>query len=95
MVAPDHRGSPAATRLAEAVVAHCRSEGAVAVRLWVADGNPRARRFYERLGFTPTGLRQPLPSNPADGEELMRRELGAPRAAQALEALPTDSRPKP
>jgi ribosomal protein S18 acetylase RimI-like enzyme len=95
-VSPDHRGTPAATQLVEAVVTHCRADGADAVRLWVADGNPRARRFYERLGFTPTGLRQPLPSDPAVSEELMRREFGTPPGpAQAWEAMHTDSRPEP
>ena len=49
--------------------------GAGTVALWVADGNDRARRCYERLGFVPTGVRQPLPSDPAVGEELLRRSL--------------------
>jgi ribosomal protein S18 acetylase RimI-like enzyme len=74
-VEPAHRGTPAAAELVEAVCRSARADGAGAVRLWVADGNPRARRFYERLGFVPTGERQPLPSDPAVGEELMRREL--------------------
>jgi RimJ/RimL family protein N-acetyltransferase len=26
--------------------------------LWVADGNARARAFYRRLGFRPTGVSQ-------------------------------------
>jgi hypothetical protein len=37
--------------------------------LWVADGNTAAMRAYERAGFVPTGRRQPLPSDPAVGEE--------------------------
>jgi ribosomal protein S18 acetylase RimI-like enzyme len=66
-----------AEALVEAVCAQARRDGAVAVRLWVVDGNPRARRLYERLGFAATGRRQPLPSAPEVGEELMRRELPA------------------
>jgi ribosomal protein S18 acetylase RimI-like enzyme len=45
------------------------------VSLWVADGNDRARRFYERLGFTGTDERQPLPSDPGTTEERMERVL--------------------
>jgi GNAT superfamily N-acetyltransferase len=76
-VEPAHRGTPAATQLVEAVCRQARADGAVAVRLHVVDGNDRARRFYERLGFEPTGVRQPLPSNPEIGEELLRRSLRA------------------
>lgn len=71
-----HRGSTAATQLVEAVCDWARAQGAGAVTLWVADGNLRARRFYERLGFRSTGRRQPLPSAPEVGEEQLRRELG-------------------
>jgi ribosomal protein S18 acetylase RimI-like enzyme len=45
------------------------------VVLWVADQNTAARRLYERLGFRPTGERQPLPSNPALTESLLRLPL--------------------
>jgi GNAT superfamily N-acetyltransferase len=74
-VAAAHRGSTAATQLVEAVCDWARAQGAGAVTLWVADGNLRARRFYERLGFRSTGRRQPLPSAPEVGEEQLRREL--------------------
>ena len=76
-VEPDHRGTSAATELVEAVCGQARADGAVAVRLSVADGNDRARRFYERLGFVPTGERSPLPSNPETGREQLRRSLRA------------------
>jgi ribosomal protein S18 acetylase RimI-like enzyme len=68
-VDPAHRGSDAATRLVEAVCRWADDDGGRVVSLWVADGNDRARRFYERLGFTGTGERQPLPSAPEVGEE--------------------------
>jgi ribosomal protein S18 acetylase RimI-like enzyme len=76
-VEPARRGTPAAAELVEAVCRQACADGAGAVRLWVADGNDRARRFYERLGFARTGVRQPLPSNPSNGEELMRRQVAA------------------
>ena len=74
-VAPELRGSAVATRLVDAVCRAAGSVGAVAVVLWVADDNTRAQRFYRRIGFVGTGERQQLPSNPAVGEELMRRPL--------------------
>jgi ribosomal protein S18 acetylase RimI-like enzyme len=48
---------------------------ACAVTLWIADGNARARRLYERLGFVSTGRRQSLPSDPSVGEEELIRRL--------------------
>jgi ribosomal protein S18 acetylase RimI-like enzyme len=74
-VEPASRGSPAATLLVEAVCAWAAADGGRVVSLWVADGNDRARRFYERLGFTGTGERQPLPSNPDVGEERLELRL--------------------
>ena len=52
---------PALDRLVEAVLGWAREDGAQAVALWVVDGYERARRFYTRLGFRPTGERGPLP----------------------------------
>lgn len=54
-VHPQIRGSGGAGELVVAVVAWTRSEGANVVRLKVIQGNDRARRFYERMGFCPTG----------------------------------------
>jgi ribosomal protein S18 acetylase RimI-like enzyme len=61
--------------LVEAVVTWARERGAPEVHLWVADGNDAARSLYRRLGFEPTGVRQPLPSNPSVGEEMLRLRL--------------------
>jgi ribosomal protein S18 acetylase RimI-like enzyme len=74
-VDPAHRGSAVAAQLVEAARAWAASDGGRTLILWVADGNERARRFYERLGFRGTGVRQPLPSAPQVGEELLRRVL--------------------
>jgi ribosomal protein S18 acetylase RimI-like enzyme len=68
-VHPGHRGRRLAERLIAAVREWGAAEGADELVLWVADGNTAAMRAYERAGFVPTGRRQPLPSDPAVGEE--------------------------
>lgn len=54
-VHPELRGSGAADLLVEDVVGWARSQGAYRVCLLVVDGNLRARRFYERVGFRAPG----------------------------------------
>ncbi len=54
-VHPQIRGSGGADELVAAVVAWAESVGAKLVRLKVIQGNDRARHFYERMGFYPTG----------------------------------------
>ena len=74
-VHPQLRGSGAADVLVEDVVTWARSQGARVVCLLVVDGNLRARRFYERMGFrAPGGTRV----RERDGaiEVEMERELG-------------------
>ncbi|MGY5765185.1 N-acetyltransferase family protein [Brachybacterium sp. DNPG3] len=44
------------TGLADSLV--CSVIGDSPASLWVAEDNPRARRFYEKLGFAPDGTRQ-------------------------------------
>lgn len=55
-VAPDHRGDDAgvARRLLDAVEEWARDHGST-LRLEVHEQNPRAIRFYEKLGYTLTG----------------------------------------
>jgi len=71
-VESSRRGTDVAHTLLKTVIAWAESEGAREVSLSVADGNDRARRFYERAGFIPTGDRQPLRSRPALGTREMR-----------------------
>ncbi|MCU1378218.1 MAG: GCN5-related N-acetyltransferase [Acidimicrobiales bacterium] len=51
-VAPDARGLGGGDALVQAVLAWA---GDAPVRLYVVEGNERARRLYERNGFRPTG----------------------------------------
>ena len=74
-VSPDARGAGLADLLVGAVTEHARQAGADRVTLWVTVGNGRARAFYRRMGFAPTGRRQMYPRRDAadlDEEEFVR-----------------------
>ena len=60
-----HRGSGVADALLGALFEWAGGQGAGALALNVAEDNDRARRFYQKAGFLPTGRRQPLASRPA------------------------------
>jgi len=69
-VSPKIRGTGAADRLVVAVCELARQSGFTSVTLWVTEVNDRARAFYRRLGFTPTGARQLVrPDEPENWEE--------------------------
>ena len=74
-VRPDARGRGVGEALVDATAGWARARGRDTMYLWVAEANEPARRLYERYGFTATGERQPLPSNPARPEIRMRRPL--------------------
>ena len=54
-VTPRARGTGAADELVDAVARWARSRGADTLYLHVTELVPRARAFYERVGFVPTG----------------------------------------
>jgi ribosomal protein S18 acetylase RimI-like enzyme len=60
-VAPQLRGHGLAARLVDAVRAAAGEAGAQAIALHVFEGNDRARRVYERLGFVLTGESEDVP----------------------------------
>jgi GNAT superfamily N-acetyltransferase len=74
-VQPWARGHGVGEALVDAVLGWALARDAMTVHLWVTETNTPARRLYERCGFTPTGERQPLPSNPALPEIAMSRPL--------------------
>jgi ribosomal protein S18 acetylase RimI-like enzyme len=74
-VSPDLRGSGTAGRLVDAVRDEARRSGADRIRLWVTDVNERARAFYARLGFEPTGRHQLVPEQPDHWETELAQPL--------------------
>jgi ribosomal protein S18 acetylase RimI-like enzyme len=74
-VAPGYRRRGVARALVAQAVRWAAEHRAREVILWVADNNSAAHRLYERVGFRPTGDRQPLPSNPAVTESCLRLPL--------------------
>jgi GNAT superfamily N-acetyltransferase len=64
-VAPRARGRGLGQRLLDTVVDWAKERGALHVDLWVTEGNDPARTLYENAGFTPTGERAPLDSDPS------------------------------
>ena len=75
-VDPLARGLGVADALIEAVAGHASAAGAPVLLLWVTEVNDRARAFYQRMGFSRTGARQPVrPTEPDHWEEQMIRQL--------------------
>jgi ribosomal protein S18 acetylase RimI-like enzyme len=74
-VEPESRRSGLGKRLLEAAMGWARSEGFHRVRLSVAEANVEAAELYRGAGFTPTGKRSPLASDPSVMEVELEREL--------------------
>lgn len=67
-VLPAAWGTGQADELHGAAVAQLRRSGVEHARLWVLEGNARARRFYERHGWTADGTSRVVefPPHPTD-----------------------------
>lgn len=75
-VRPTARGNGVGEALIDAIADWAKGREHAAILLWVTESNTPARLLYERCGFTLTGERQPLPSDPTLPEVRMRRSLG-------------------
>jgi GNAT superfamily N-acetyltransferase len=74
-VRPQARGHGVGEALIAAVTEWGLARQATTMHLWVTETNSPARLLYDRCGFSLTGERQPLPSNPAVIEVAMARPL--------------------
>jgi len=63
-VIPAAWGTGVASELLRAAVKALDAAGAESLLLWVGEANGRARRFYEREGWTYDGIREPSPLGP-------------------------------
>ena len=77
-VAPTHRRRGVGRGLVDAVIAWTQDTGGSDVGLWVTRGNSAAEQLYESMGFTATGERQRLPSDPSKEEARMVRSIREP-----------------
>ena len=57
VVAPGWRAAGVGARLLDAALDHCRAAGVKRVTLLTDEDNSVAGRFYEKLGFTASGMR--------------------------------------
>jgi GNAT superfamily N-acetyltransferase len=65
-VVPEAWGTGGGRALLDEVLAEIRAGGAMEATLWVVEGNVRARRFYEREGWEPTGETRETPLGPVE-----------------------------
>jgi RimJ/RimL family protein N-acetyltransferase len=74
-VATVARGTDVATRLVGTALTHAAASGRRTVVLDVAHENARARAFYTRMGFRPTGEVGRMPWDPSVTEETLTLDL--------------------
>ncbi|HYQ69292.1 GNAT family N-acetyltransferase [Actinophytocola sp.] len=74
-VSPVHRGRGVGDALVAEILRWAGEKSWSRVLLRVADGNAAARRLFLRHGFTPTGRRAPLESDPGVRTEILSRAL--------------------
>lgn len=74
-VATVARGTDVATQLVGTALTHAAASGRRRVLLDVAHENVRARAFYTRLGFRPTGEVGAMPWDPSVTEETLALDL--------------------
>lgn len=75
-VTPACRGRGLLDALVDQVAAWARERSCPRLRLLVHETNLPAQRAYARLGFVPTGHREPYPLDPATEEVELARPLG-------------------
>jgi GNAT superfamily N-acetyltransferase len=74
-VRQDHHGAGIAQHLMDWAFAEAKRRGKEQLYLTVFTDNPRARRFYQRLGFEDVGLYAFMVGSQADEDIIMRRAV--------------------
>src|ERR1700761_4243360 len=74
-VAPAVRHLRGGELLVDSATAWLANEGATEIYAWVADANRNAMRFYEALGFGPTGEHRRVMRAPDQAESLLVRHV--------------------
>ncbi|WP_326693683.1 MULTISPECIES: GNAT family N-acetyltransferase [unclassified Streptomyces] len=83
-VLPEHLSTGAGRALMAEALAWAGAAGHRVLRLWVLEGNARARRFYERCGFAADGAEEPFDVGGVSVPEVRyARRLSASDAAAA------------
>ena len=84
-VAPAHRGSGLAVQILNQVIANLQAAGVLRIELMLEADNPRAFRFYSKLGFVQEGLLKSAYKRASDthytDEILMAKYLPQPNIA--------------
>ncbi|TKC91610.1 GNAT family N-acetyltransferase [Trinickia terrae] len=80
-VAPAVRHLRGGEMLVNSASAWLAEQGAPEVYAWLADANRNAMRFYERLGFGPTGEHAPISRAPQQTQTLLVRRVRRENAA--------------
>jgi ribosomal protein S18 acetylase RimI-like enzyme len=78
-VAPGARSAGIGRQLVDAITRWSIEAGAAEVQLSVVEDNLAARKLYTGAGFEGSDIMQPLPSDPALTETLLRLHLGPTR----------------
>jgi GNAT superfamily N-acetyltransferase len=82
-VHPDHWGTGASQSLLDEAVRRLRADNLIRVVLWTHAGAPRARRFYERCGWSPTGRTQGFDFGDGRPSPIVEYAVDAPKPATA------------
>jgi GNAT superfamily N-acetyltransferase len=72
-VAPEAWSRGLGSALLATAVDDLRERGFATLGLWVIEGNLRGRRFYERAGWRPDGVRQPIDFDGVPVDEIRYR----------------------
>ncbi len=74
-ISPEHRGTNGAAMLVEECCGWAMQRGATRMTAWVTEHNPRARKFYKKMGFEPRPEKRIHPPDVSKNEILTIRNL--------------------